>query len=175
LIKLILPFYSLAWSVALPFLKRSPRVSLGWHQRTLWEAPAGPFDIWIQAASGGESLLTNMVLENLAARLGGKKLRVLATSGTKQGIDSLIKGRGLHPPGGNPDITVAYFPFDAPRLMEKAFSRFAPKLAIIVERVSACIVVSPVFSASTGRKKSGLFLPWTGNVSVKSSGRKRSA
>lgn len=133
LIKLIIPFYNLAWSVALPFLQRLPRVSLGWRQRTLRDSPAGPFDIWIQAASGGESLLTNMVLENLAAKLGSRKLRVLATSGTKQGIDSLIKGRSLHPPGGNPDITVAYFPFDSPRIMEKAFSRFAPKLAIIVE------------------------------------------
>jgi 3-deoxy-D-manno-octulosonic-acid transferase len=31
------------------------------------------------------------------------------------------------------DITIAYFPFDAPYLMEKAFRRFTPKLAIILE------------------------------------------
>ncbi|MBU1567381.1 MAG: 3-deoxy-D-manno-octulosonic acid transferase [Proteobacteria bacterium] len=134
MINLIIPLYNLAWSVAMPFLRRSPRVSLGWAQRTLREFPEGPFDIWIQAASGGESLLTNMVLQNLATKLPqGKKMRVLATSGTKQGIDSLLKGRDHLPREGNLDIHIAYFPFDAPCLMKKAFARFAPKLAIIVE------------------------------------------
>jgi 3-deoxy-D-manno-octulosonic-acid transferase len=134
LINLILPFYNLAWSAAMPLLRRSPRVSLGWSQRTLREAPDGPFDIWIQAASGGESLLTNMVLERLTAMLPRqKRLRVLATSGTKQGIDSLEKGRDLLPRQENLEITTAYFPFDAPHLMKKAFVRFSPKLAIIVE------------------------------------------
>ncbi len=134
LINLIFPLYNLAWSAAMPFLRRSPRVSLGWSQRTLREAPDGPFDIWIQAASGGESLLTNMVLERLVATLPQqKRLRVLATSGTKQGVDSLEKGRGLLLRQASIEVTIAYFPFDAPYLMEKAFARFAPKLAIIVE------------------------------------------
>ncbi len=132
LLKLTLPFYSLAWSVALPFLRRSPRVSLGWEQRILRETPAGPFDIWIQAASGGESLLSCMVLERLAAEAQGK-LRVLATSGTKQGIDSLLKGCGRFHADGCLDFTVSYFPFDAPRIMEQAFARFAPRLTVIVE------------------------------------------
>lgn len=134
LINLILPLYNLAWSLALPFLRRSPRVSLGWAQRTLEEGPDGPFDLWIQAASGGESLLTNMVLGKLATMLPhGKKLRILATSGTKQGIDSLQKGRDALPPHGILEVCIAYFPFDAPHLMEKAFARFTPKLAVIVE------------------------------------------
>lgn len=94
----------------------------------------GPFDLWIQAASGGESMLTAMILENLATSLPKKKKwRVLATSGTKQGIDSLMKGRQNMPFDSTFDITVAYFPFDAPYLMEKAFRCFAPKLAIILE------------------------------------------
>ena len=98
------------------------------------EVAEGPFDLWIQAASGGESMLTNMVLEGLVTFLAGKKkLQVLATSGTKQGIDSLIKGCKSHSSESTLDITVAYFPFDAPGLMEKAFNQFAPKLAVIVE------------------------------------------
>ncbi|MFH0782504.1 MAG: glycosyltransferase N-terminal domain-containing protein [Pseudomonadota bacterium] len=134
MINLILPLYNLAWSAALPFLRRSPRVTLGWTQRTLEDSPDGPFDLWIQAASGGESMLTNMVLENLATTLPrGKKLRILATSGTKQGIDSLQKGRNALPPDGVLEVSIAYFPFDAPHLMQKAFARFAPKLAVIVE------------------------------------------
>ena len=134
MITLLLPLYDLAWSAALPLLRRSPRVSLGWRQRTLEDGPEGPFDLWIQAASGGESLLTNMVLANLAATLPRqKKLRVLATSGTKQGIDSLEKGRNALSAGGSIELSIAYFPFDAPHLMKKAFARFTPKLAIIVE------------------------------------------
>ncbi len=132
--KLLLFLYNLAWSAAMILLRRFPRVLLGWQQRTLRQVPSGPFDIWVQAASGGEALLTNMVLAKLAATLPlAKKLRVLATSGTKQGIDSLEKGRALHPPGGNLDISVAYFPFDAPPLMARAFSLYAPKVAIIIE------------------------------------------
>ena len=162
MIKLILPFYDFAWSAALPFLKRSPRVSLGWQQRTLQEAPAGPFDIWIQAASGGESLLTNMVLENLAVTHSSTRLRVLATSGTKQGIDSLQKGKNLLPADSNLEITVAYFPFDAPRLMEKAFCRFAPKLAIVVETE-----LWPGFLISASRHEVPVFLI-NGRMSEKS-------
>lgn len=94
----------------------------------------GPFDLWIQAASGGESILTTMILENLVTSLPiNKKWRVLATSGTQQGIDSLMKGVQNLPSNNIFDITVAYFPLDAPYLMEKAFRRFAPKLAIILE------------------------------------------
>ncbi len=60
--------------------------------------------------------------------------RVLVTSGTKQGVDILKNGRATYSHRhGLLDITVAYFPFDAPFLMGKAFTRFSPKLAIIVE------------------------------------------
>ena len=118
----------------MPFLHRSPRLALGWAQRTLRDTANGPFDLWIQAASGGEALLINMVLQELAATLPPyKRLRVLATSGTKQGIDSLEKGRTQLPAGDGLEVTIAYFPFDTPQLMAKAFARFAPKLAIIVE------------------------------------------
>ncbi len=134
MINIASPLYNLAWYLALPFLKRSPRVGLGWQQRTVQESAAGPFDIWIQAASGGESMLTNMVLENLVTVLPeNKKLRVLVSSGTRQGIDILSKGQKQYAPDGNLDVAVAYFPFDAPAFMKKAFSRFAPRLAIIIE------------------------------------------
>jgi 3-deoxy-D-manno-octulosonic-acid transferase len=100
----------------------------------LKDTAEGPFELWIQAASGGESILTGMVLESLGDFLPkNKKYRILVTSGTKQGVDSLIKGCIHQPADSIFDITVAYFPFDAPYLMEKAFDRFAPKLAIIVE------------------------------------------
>ncbi len=130
----MLALYNLGWRLALPFLKRSPRVQLGWRQRTMQDYAEGPFDLWIQAASGGESILTTMILESLVTSLPkNKKWRVLATSGTQQGIDSLIKGLQNLPSDNTFAITVAYFPLDAPYLMEKAFRCFAPKLAIILE------------------------------------------
>ena len=163
LINIILFLYACAWWVVTPFLRRSPRVSLGWQQRTLQQAPDGPFDIWIQSASGGESLLTNMVLGNLAATLPpSKKLRILATSGTKQGIDSLEKGRGTLPLGGNLAISIAYFPFDAPYLMTRAFARFAPKLAVIVETE-----LWPGFLVAAHRQRVPVFLI-NGRMSEKS-------
>lgn len=134
MIYILLALYNLAWRLALPFLQRSPRVRLGWRQRTVQDCAEGPFDLWIQAASGGESILTSMILENLLTSLPkNKKWRILATSGTKQGIDSLMQGVQNLPSDKVFDITVAYFPFDAPYLMEKAFRRFTPKLAIILE------------------------------------------
>ncbi len=134
MINIVLIIYELAWLAALLVLKGLPRVGHGWQQRTLKDVAEGPFDIWIQAASGGESMLTNMILEGLGPLLPNKKKwRILVTSGTKQGIDSLGRGCKKLPPGGILDVSVAYFPFDAPHLMAKAFSRFQPKLAVIVE------------------------------------------
>lgn len=151
--------------MALPFLKRSPRVGLGWRQRTLKDVAEGPFDLWIQAASGGESMLTNMVLERLGTLLPkNQKLRILVTSGTKQGIDSLIKGNKNQQPDSISDITIAYFPFDAPPLMEKAFTRFAPKLAVIVETE-----LWPGFLISAKRKNVPVLLI-NGRMSEKSFG-----
>jgi 3-deoxy-D-manno-octulosonic-acid transferase len=135
LTNIVLALYNFAWQLAIPILKHFPRIGFGWQQRTLKDWAEGPFDLWIQAASGGESLLTNMVLGGLETLLPkDERLRILVTSGTKQGVDILKNGRAAYSHHhGLLDITVAYFPFDAPFLMEKAFARFSPKLAIIVE------------------------------------------
>lgn len=136
MITFLLSLYNLAWWIALPLLKRSPRVSLGWEQRTFREFRPGPYDIWIQAASGGEAMLTNMIIDTLADK-SSKKLKILATSGTKQGIESLNKGVLTRQKQGNngalPHVTVSYFPFDTPDIMQRAFEEFAPRLAVTVE------------------------------------------
>lgn len=106
-----------------------------------------------------------MVLESLVTFLPkNKKYRILVTSGTKQGIDSLVKGRIHQPSDTILDITVAYFPFDAPHLMEKAFTRFAPKLAIIVETE-----LWPGFLITAKRKNVPVLLI-NGRMSIKSFG-----
>ncbi len=133
LINIFLNIYSLAWKVALPILKRARRTSFGWQDRIVETSPSGPFDLWIQAASGGESMLTNMILEGLDETLHPKrKCKILVTSGTKEGVDSLKKGMDKVK-SNRIALHVAYFPLDAPFLMEKAFSRFSPTLAVILE------------------------------------------
>lgn len=75
-----------------------------------------------------------MVLAELAAHLPANiSYRVLATSGTKQGVDSLAKGCLERGKNVSLDTTVAYFPFDAPSIMKKAFDLLSPRLAVIVE------------------------------------------
>ncbi len=54
------------------------------------------------------------------------------TSGTRQGIDTLSKALAKHKTTGL-DVNIAYFPFDAPYLMQKAFTFFCPKIAVIIE------------------------------------------
>jgi 3-deoxy-D-manno-octulosonic-acid transferase len=133
LLKTFLFFYNLAWLVAFPFLKRKPRIALGWSQRIVKDVQPGPYDIWIQAASGGESLLTTTILAQLTTYSLPHKLRILVTSGTRQGIDSLSKALAEREISATLKITVAYFPFDAPYLMQRAFALFSPKLAVIIE------------------------------------------
>lgn len=134
MIRILFALYHLAWLAALPVLRRFPRVSLGWFQRTLQHVPDGPFDLWIQSASGGESLLTNALLAELGARLPiGTSLRILTTSGTKQGVDSLEKGCPPARDNSPLHVTVRYFPFDDPHLMAKAISLFSPRLIVLLE------------------------------------------
>ncbi|MFV0437281.1 MAG: 3-deoxy-D-manno-octulosonic acid transferase [Desulfopila sp.] len=132
--QILFTVYHLAWRAALPLLRRSPRLRHGWTQRTLEQAPTGPFDLWIQSASGGESLLTQTVLAELATLLSGTtELRVLATSGTKQGVDSLRKGCAAIRQDTPIRTTVGYFPFDDPALMTRALQRFSPRLIVLLE------------------------------------------
>ncbi len=125
--------YNALWLLSRPFLRRSPRLAKGWEQRTLHTAPRGPFDLWIQAASGGESQLVNMVLDKLAEQIPtGQYLRILVTSTTPQGIESLERSCQERS-ADKIKLAISSFPLDAPSLMDEAFARFLPKLAILTE------------------------------------------
>ncbi len=130
------PVYSALWKLAAPLLRRSPRLGQYWKQRTLQQAPQGPFDIWIQAASGGEAALINMVLDQLSKiEQSGTQhhqhpLRILATATTPQGIE-ILKRDGYEKKTNN--LTISAFPLDEPAIMEKSFQLFSPRLAILVE------------------------------------------
>ncbi len=137
MLKLFLLLYSALWRLALPVCRRMPRLADGWDERTLASLPDGAdrgFDLWIQSASGGESLVSAMVLAALADTLpkensSNRPLRVLATSTTREGINTLEK---IVP---TPEMTlhIRLFPFDTPDGTRRAFAVFRPRLAVLVE------------------------------------------
>jgi 3-deoxy-D-manno-octulosonic-acid transferase len=124
-------FYNFSWSVALLFLRLNPRLADGYQQRTLKDKLPGAADIWIQAASVGESFLALEILKTLRAK---QPIQILLTANTRQGID--IFDQVLSQPNNDPDRiqTVArFFPFDKPSIMAKAVAAIRPKLMVLLE------------------------------------------
>jgi 3-deoxy-D-manno-octulosonic-acid transferase len=126
-----LGLYNLAWSLAIPAFKCNQRLAEGFRERTLQHVMLSKSDLWIQAASAGESKLAQAILKQLNP---GKPLRVLLTSNTNQGleilnrtiIDSDISGNGV-------SAYAAYCPFDRPSIMEKAVSLVKPRVMVLLE------------------------------------------
>ncbi len=122
-------FYNLLWSIALPFLKKNKRLSHGFEKRVetnhLEKA-----DIWLQAASAGESYLAVEIIKTLTP---DSKLGILVTTITSQGRDILLQHLGeknIHP---NIDCRIDWFPFDKPAIMEKAVQQIQPKAMVLLE------------------------------------------
>ncbi|MDD3816282.1 MAG: glycosyltransferase N-terminal domain-containing protein [Desulfocapsaceae bacterium] len=129
-IKIALLVYQLAWTSAIPFLRRNQRLQHGFSQRTLEEMPA-PADLWIQAASVGESFLAGEILKRLDPL---RPIRVLVTTYTSQGMEILEKARNeAMRQGGKLTIDTAYFPFDHPGLMTRAVTAIRPKVLLLLE------------------------------------------
>ncbi|MDD4952477.1 MAG: glycosyltransferase N-terminal domain-containing protein [Desulfovibrionaceae bacterium] len=120
--------YGLAWRAALPLLRRNQGLREGWAQRVVSQSPRRA-EVWIQAASAGEALLAGEILDRLA-RDPDKALSVLMTSNTKQGLD-ILEDAAKRNPGLS--AQAAYFPFDAPRLMDRALDRVRPRAAVLLE------------------------------------------
>lgn len=122
--------YSLLWSGALPWLRLNHRLAEGYSQRRLKPLPPAA-DMWIQAASVGESYLA---LEIIKALQVDQTIKILVTSNTSQGIDilnrSLTDGSDL--PSTN-RVTVRYFPFDQPALMNRAVAAVRPAAMVLLE------------------------------------------
>ena len=122
--------YNLLWSAALPWLRLNHRLAEGYQQRCLNPMlPAA--DIWIQAASVGESYLALEILKTLEIE---RPVRILVTANTRQGVD--ILNRALTDPGSTGEdirVTVDYFPFDKPTLMRKAVAAVRPAVMVLLE------------------------------------------
>ena len=124
-----LGLYGLAWKLALPWLKKNRRLSQGLHQRTTFDH-LEKADIWIQAASAGEAYLAIALIRSMRFH---RPLTILITTTTVQGMDILKKG--LASPDIDPHIcvTLSFFPFDAPVLMEQAVAKVCPSVMVLLE------------------------------------------
>ncbi len=123
--------YDQLWRPALPVLRRHVKLREGFDQRLLETPFRRPADIWIQAASAGESHLAGLLMERLAAKAD---LRILATTNTRQGMDILaatIKRLKPHLPRGS--LKSHYFPFDRPAVMRRAVASLRPRLMVLLE------------------------------------------
>jgi 3-deoxy-D-manno-octulosonic-acid transferase len=124
-------FYNISWSVALPWLKLNHRLAEGYHQRALKDKLPGVADLWIQAASVGESFLALEILKTLRLK---QPTRTLLTSNTRQGVDILNQSLPDQIGARNQIQTaVRFFPFDKPSIMAAAVAGIRPKLAVLLE------------------------------------------
>ncbi len=122
--------YGLAWSAALPLLSRNRRLASGLEQRTLRRELPAPCHVWMQAASGGEAYLAREILQGLAPHLAGRRIKVLATTNTDQGLCVLNQAKAAIT---DLELATGFFPFDAPGIMDRAVEAAAPRLAVLLE------------------------------------------
>jgi 3-deoxy-D-manno-octulosonic-acid transferase len=121
--------YNLIWKLALPFLKRNPRLHQGFEKRISF-SHLSPADLWVQAASAGEAYLAVTLLLNLRPKA---PLKVLVTTTTTQGRDILASGLTPDRISPNMDLTIAWFPFDMPDTIRQAVAVIAPKVLVLLE------------------------------------------
>ena len=129
--KLAFLAYDRLWGLAMPLITRNRRLCEGIDQRLFQSCPPGASDIWIQAASVGESFLALEILKRLRP---GAPVRILLTTNTTQGLgileqarsEHLLLDRGIR-------VETAYFPFDRPRIMQRAVRHIRPALMVLLE------------------------------------------
>ena len=124
-------FYDFSWRIALPWLKLNHRLAEGYHERSLKDKLPAIADLWIQAASIGESFLALEIIKTLQVE---QPIQILLTSNTRQGIDILNQALlGLNRDKNQIRTVVRYFPFDKPSIMAEAVAAIRPKLMVLLE------------------------------------------
>jgi 3-deoxy-D-manno-octulosonic-acid transferase len=123
--------YNLGWRLAIPALRLNHRLAEGFEQRTLKHKLPSAADLWIQAASAGESYLAWALLKNLRP---ARPVRVMVTSNTSQGMEILEHAiDDITPNDRGVTAYGAYFPFDKPAIMETAVRNIRPKIMVLLE------------------------------------------
>ena len=130
-LKATLYFYNLVWDLIIPPLRLNQRLADGFRQRTLQQMTLTRADLWIQAASSGESYLAWSILKKLHPQ---KPVTVIVTSNTRQGLDIIDRAIcDITPNQRGVSAYSAYFPFDKPSIMDTAVKTIRPKIMILLE------------------------------------------
>ena len=130
-LKATLYLYNLGWHLIIPALRLNQRLADGFSQRTLQQTSLTRADLWIQAASSGESYLAWSILKRLHSR---KPVTVIVTSNTRQGLDIIDRAiYDITPNQRGVSACSAYFPFDKPSIMETAVKTIRPKVMVLLE------------------------------------------
>lgn len=129
--KAVFFFYDLIWKLAVPLLRRNQRLAEGFEARRLRHSIPEPANLWIQAASAGEAYLAGSLIKNLKP---AKPVNILLTSNTRQGMDILRQAVDeITPNDRGLKAQTAYFPFDAPSVMDKAVRHIRPEVMVLLE------------------------------------------
>lgn len=130
-LKATLYLYNLGWHLIIPALRLNQRLADGFRQRTLQQMTLTRADLWIQAASSGESYLAWSILKKLHPH---KPVKVIVTSNTRQGLDIIDRAiADIAPNQRGVSACSAYFPFDKPSIMETAVKTIRPKIMVLLE------------------------------------------
>ena len=130
LIKSAFFIYDLCWKMIMPVLRLNNRLAEGFGQRTLKTNMPSKADLWIQAASAGEAYLAEAIIHKFKS---DRPVKVLLTSGTRQGVDILQRSINGVPRENNIIGHASFFPFDQPAVMEKAVKIINPEVMILLE------------------------------------------
>ena len=122
--------YDQAWIPAQRGLRHHTKLREGFSQRIIAEPFRHPVDVWIQAASAGESHLAAMLTEQLHRE---SNLRILATTNTRQGIDILARAAARLKPDAGGGLQTRFCPFDRPSIMQQAVQSLKPRLMVLLE------------------------------------------
>jgi 3-deoxy-D-manno-octulosonic-acid transferase len=88
-------------------------------------------DLWIQAASSGESYLAWSILKKLHPH---NPVTVIVTSNTRQGLDIIDRALcDITPNQRGVSAYSAYFPLDKPSIMETAVKTIRPRVMVLLE------------------------------------------
>ncbi len=118
---------------ALPLLSRNQRLEQGWEQRSFRFNLPQRAELWIQAASVGETFLAWELVKKLAEVLKNRPTKILLTSNTSEGFSILSHIIQSQQHTQNFDIQVAYFPLDMPSIMRRAVARIQPRTVVLLE------------------------------------------
>ncbi len=122
--------YDRAWIPVQRGLRHHVKLREGFAQRIIAEPFRHPVDVWIQAASAGESHLAAMLMEHLCR---ANRLQILATTNTRQGMDILASAAERLKSAAGGGLQTRFCPFDRPSIMQQAVQSLKPRLMVLLE------------------------------------------